>query len=112
MDEREPEAQPRTMQMMQDPRVTGFLRFLQTVMQAITLASVLGLASAALNWNTNMQRITYILEAHGNRIKEGENDINNLQRDQNQLKVDARVMEQNIRTLTWQFNNLMRQVGK
>ncbi len=105
----QPEEDPResrTMRIMNDPRVSGFLRFLNPIMGALTLASVLGLFSVITSWGTTLQRLTYVVEELKKDTDSNAKDIDGVKTQVDNLRVDMEVIKLQQRTQSWQLNRL------
>jgi|688.fasta_scaffold07757_17 hypothetical protein len=100
----------RTMRVMNDPRVSGFLRFLNPVLAALTLASVLTIGSLISDASTTIQKLTWVVEDLAKRTDTNEKDINTIEGRLNDVTIDVRVLQQNQRQQSWEVNRLSRKV--
>ena len=106
------EATPVTIRIMNDPRVTSFLRFMGVLLGGLTLWSVSNLASTASNWSVTMQRLTYVVEDLSKRTVENEKDVESLERTLRDIQVQVEVDKQQQSAMAWQLNSLLRQAGR
>jgi type VI protein secretion system component VasK len=99
----------KAMEMMNDPRVSAFLRFFNAVLTGVTLAAVLGLAGAATSWQANNQRMGWLLEQLSQEVKQNTLDNNKQQEQINDLRIEQGVMKQTNNTQGWRINRLEHQ---
>ena len=97
--------------MMNDPRVTSFLRFLNTVMTGVTCAAVLGLGAAGATWQANNQRMGWLLEQLSQEVKENTQTNNKQEERITEIRVQQRVAEEINRNHTWRINRLEQRSG-
>lgn len=95
-----------TLRVMKDERVTGFLRFLNPIMGALTLASVLGLFGLITSWGTTLQRLTYVVEELKKDTDTNTKDIDGVRTQMNNVRVDIEVLKLQQRTQGWQLNRV------
>jgi FtsZ-binding cell division protein ZapB len=95
-----------TLRVMKDERVTGFLRFLNPIMGALTLASVLGLFGLITSWGTTLQRLTYVVEELKKDTDINTKDIDGVRTQMNNVRVDIEVLKLQQRTQGWQLNRV------
>lgn len=99
-----------TLRVMKDERVTGFLRFLNPIMGALTLASVLGLFGLITSWGTTLQRLTYVVEELKKDTDINTKDIDGVRTQINSVRVDIEVLKLQQRTQSWQLNRVRQNI--
>jgi hypothetical protein len=99
------------MEIINDPRVTSFLRFLNTVMTGVTCAAVLGLGAAGATWQANNQRMGWLLEQLTQEVKQNTADNNKQQEQINDLRIEQGIMKQMNGTHGWRINRLEQSSG-
>lgn len=101
----------RTLQVMNDPRVSAFMRFFNGLIGALTLMAVAGLAGTLASWQGSIQRLTFVVERLSKDVETNTNDIDKTNEHINNIRVDLKVIQQNINTLTWRVGRNERRVG-
>jgi hypothetical protein len=101
----------RTLEVINEPVVAAFLRLLNPVLTGVTLAAVLGLAGTVASWQGNMQRLTFVVEQLSKDVQVNTNDNKEQATQIIDMRVQQKVMEQNINNLTWRVGRNERRLG-
>ena len=99
-------------EVVNDPRVSGFLRFLNVLTGGITLAAVLALGSTAASWQANIQRLTFLVEQLSTEVKANKENDNNQDERLRELEVRQKVAETLGSTYGWRISRIERLLGK
>ena len=102
----------RMIEVVNDPRVSGFLRFLNVLTGGITLAAVLALGSTAASWQANIQRLTFLVEQLSTEVKANKENDNNQDERLRELEVRQKVAETLGSTYGWRISRIERLLGK
>jgi hypothetical protein len=102
----------RTLQVMNDPRVSAFMRFFNGLMGTLTLMAVGGLAATLASWQGSIQRLTFVVERLSKDVETNTNDIDKTKDHINNIRVEQEVIKQNINNLTWRTGRMERQSSR
>lgn len=102
------EEQPNAIKIINDPRVSGFLRLFQSVITTLTAAAILGVFALLNGLSDNQQKILWSLERLEKRVDDTE-ELNKTQ----QIKLDdvivnQKVQDQKVNSMGWRLNRLER----
>ena len=102
------EEQPNAIKMINDPRVSGFLRLFQSVITTLTATAILAAIGMLNGLSSNQQKIMWTLERLEKRVDDTER-LNQVQQDKlDDVIINQRVNDQKLTSVIWRVNRLER----
>lgn len=105
------ETSSKALEMMADPRVSAFLRFFNAIATAVTLAAVLGIGATAASWQSEIQRMGWLLDQLTKDVKLGEETNKEQEKRIRDIIIELKVSEQKNKDHGWRINRLENRSG-
>lgn len=99
------------MEMMADPRVSAFLRFFNAIATAVTLAAVLGIGATAASWQSEIQRMGWLLDRLTKEVEASSQTNEEQEKRINDIIIEQKVSEQRNKDHGWRINRLEQRTG-